>query len=140
MVCGAIGALNGLAVVRTGLPSFIVTLGSLFMLRGLTLGVTRGISGRTQVSGVHALAVDDPLNSLFSGTVLDGLVAWLADLGVVGKRADGLPAIQGIPVSIVWWIALTALLHLASDAHALRQLDLRVRRRRRAQRATSASP
>jgi simple sugar transport system permease protein len=106
-VCAGIGALNGLAVVRTGLPSFIVTLGSLFMLRGLTLGVTRGISGRTQVSGLHALAADDPLNSLFSGQVLQGLVGWLAELGVVGKRADGLPAISGIPVSIVWWIVLT---------------------------------
>ena len=33
----------------TGLPSFIVTLGSLFMLRGLTLGVTRGITGRPRL-------------------------------------------------------------------------------------------
>ncbi|BCG78933.1 ABC transporter permease [Mesorhizobium sp. 113-3-3] len=106
-VCGGIGALNGLAVVRTGLPSFIVTLGSLFMLRGLTLGLTRGISGRTQVSGVHELAQNDPLNSLFSGQVFPGLIARLADIGLIGKRADGLPSISGIPVSIVWWIVLT---------------------------------
>src|SRR4029079_17559253 len=32
-VCGFCGYLNGLIVVKTGLPSFIVTLGSLFMLR-----------------------------------------------------------------------------------------------------------
>jgi len=107
VVCAGIGALNGLAVVRTGLPSFIVTLGSLFMLRGLTLGLTRGISGRTQVSGIHPLAADDPLNPLFSGTVLNGFVAWLSDLGLIAKRADGLPAITGVPVSIVWWIGLT---------------------------------
>ena len=107
VVCGGIGALNGLAVVKTGLPSFIVTLGSLFMLRGLTLGVTRGISGRTQVSGVRELAAGDPLNSLFSGQVLTGQMAWLADLGIIGKRADGLPLISGIPVSIVWWVVLT---------------------------------
>jgi simple sugar transport system permease protein len=106
-VCGGIGALNGLAVVRTGLPSFIVTLGSLFMLRGLTLGLTRGISGRTQVSGVHELALNDPLNSLFSGQVFSGPIAWLSDIGLIGKRADGLPSISGIPVSIVWWIVLT---------------------------------
>ena len=30
-MCAGIGALNGLIVVRTGLPSFIVTLGGLFM-------------------------------------------------------------------------------------------------------------
>jgi simple sugar transport system permease protein len=107
VVCGGIGVLNGLAVVKTGLPSFIVTLGSLFMLRGLTLGVTRGISGRTQVSGIHELAAHDPLNVLFSGQVLSAPIAWLSSLGLIGKRADGLPAISGIPVSIVWWIALT---------------------------------
>ena len=36
-----VGALNGCIVVKTGLPSFIVTLGGLFALRGLTLGITR---------------------------------------------------------------------------------------------------
>ena len=25
----------------------------------------------------------------------------------IGKRADGLPSVQGIPVSILWWIGLT---------------------------------
>ncbi len=107
VVCGGIGALNGLAVVKTGLPSFIVTLGSLFMLRGLTLGVTRGISGRTQVSGVRELAQSDPMTSLFSGQVFTRQIAWLSDLGIIGKRADGLPSISGVPVSIVWWIVLT---------------------------------
>ena len=33
-----VGYLNGAIVVKTGLPSFIVTLGCLFMLRGLELG------------------------------------------------------------------------------------------------------
>ncbi len=104
-VCGGIGALNELAVVRTGLPSFIVTLGSLFMLRGLTLGLTRGISGRTQVSGVHELAQHDPLNSLFSGQVFSGADrgSEAGPAGQTGRR----PSISGIPVSIVWWIVLT---------------------------------
>src|SRR5437773_2591556 len=35
-----IGFLNGLLLVRTGLPSFIVTLAGLFILRGLTLAPT----------------------------------------------------------------------------------------------------
>ncbi len=107
VVCGSIGALNGLAVVKTGLPSFIVTLGSLFMLRGLTLGITRGVTGRTQVSGIHDLAANDPLNHFFSGQVLSGLISYLSDIGIVAKRADGLPSITGIPVSIVWWLVLT---------------------------------
>lgn len=106
-VCAGIGALNGLIVVRTGLPSFIVTLGGLFMLRGLTLGITRAVSGRTQISGIHELASGDPLNRIFSGEVFSSLVVWLSDLGLIAKRADGQPSITGVPVSIIWWIILT---------------------------------
>jgi simple sugar transport system permease protein len=47
-----VGTLNGWITVRTGLPSFIVTLASLYIVRGLTLVETRNITGRTQVSGV----------------------------------------------------------------------------------------
>ena len=108
VVSGLIGALNGYAVVRTGLPSFIVTLGGLFMLRGLTLGLTRGISGRTQVSGLHELSAGDPLAGLFADQVLQTPISWLAQLGLIGMRADGQPAITGVPVSILWWLGLTA--------------------------------
>src|SRR6187431_768949 len=44
-----VGFLNGYMVVKTRLPSFIVTLGTLFILRGATIGMTRTITGRTQV-------------------------------------------------------------------------------------------
>ncbi len=46
-----IGAFNGLLVLRTGLPSFIVTLGTLLIIRGVTVGITRRITGRTVVVG-----------------------------------------------------------------------------------------
>lgn len=107
VVCAAIGYCNGVMVVRTGLPSFIVTLGSLFMLRGLTLGVMRGITGRTQASGIHEFSKQDWVNPIFAGQVFKAPVAWLAEIGVIGKRADGLPMISGVPVSILWWIGLT---------------------------------
>lgn len=48
----AVGAANGLLVVRTRVPSFLVTLGSLFVLRGLTIAVPRWITGRTQLGGL----------------------------------------------------------------------------------------
>ena len=35
-------------------------------------------------------------------------MVWLAELGLIGTRADGAPAISGIPMSIVWWLVLTA--------------------------------
>ena len=48
-----IGYLNGLVVVKTGLPSFIVTLGGLFILRGLTLGLTRRSPAAPRSPGIH---------------------------------------------------------------------------------------
>ena len=39
-----VGYANGILVVRTGLPSFIVTLAMLFILRGATLALTRLIT------------------------------------------------------------------------------------------------
>jgi simple sugar transport system permease protein len=77
------GFLNGLVVVWTKLPSFIVTLASLFIFRGLTIGVTRLVTGRTQVGGVDT---DAPV------------VSWLFG-GEIGR----------FPISIVWWLALAAL-------------------------------
>ena len=46
----AIGALNGFLVMRTGLPSFIVTLGTFFVLQGVNLAVTK-IAHRPGVRG-----------------------------------------------------------------------------------------
>jgi simple sugar transport system permease protein len=102
-----IGYLNGMTVVKTGLPSFIVTLGSLFMLRGLALGLCRLITGRTQVSGVHEVAANDWLSPWFAGQFGQSLMVWLADAGILATRPDGLPSVQGIPVSILWWVGLT---------------------------------
>jgi simple sugar transport system permease protein len=86
-VAAAIGAINGLLVVRTGLPSFIATLAALFILRGLAITVTRGVTdGGSSVTGLHESLGDDPLLSLFSGTVF-------------GQ----------VPIQLVWWLALVAL-------------------------------
>jgi len=108
VVAAGVGYLNGLLVVRTGLPSFIVTLATLFILRGLTLGFTRLITGRTQIPGMKELAQNDWLAPIFSGQFGGSVLAWAADIGLIGKRPDGLPEVQGIPVSILWWFLLTA--------------------------------
>lgn len=104
-----VGYLNGLLVVRTGLPSFIVTLASLFILRGITLGLTRLITGRTQVSQIKEYAAQDWLAPLFNGEFGQPVFRYLAEVGVIGTRPDGLPEVQSAPVSILWWIGLTAL-------------------------------
>jgi simple sugar transport system permease protein len=51
---GLIGLINGLAVVKTGLPSFIVTLASNFCVLGLTMGSSRLLSKVTSMSIVHS--------------------------------------------------------------------------------------
>jgi len=103
-----VGYANGLLVVRTGLPSFIVTLAMLFILRGATLALTRLI-GRTQVPGLRVLIDNDPIAWIFSADAFTGLFAWLGSLGLITLRQDGTPLAIGVPASVLWWIFLTIL-------------------------------
>ncbi|HSH75594.1 MAG TPA: ABC transporter permease, partial [Longimicrobiales bacterium] len=84
-LCLALGFANGFIVVRSGLPSFIVTLGMLFVVRGLTIGVTRQLTGRTQLGGIDEAPGAELAGVLFAST----------PFGPVG-------------VSVVWWIVLAA--------------------------------
>lgn len=103
----ALGFVNGQLVMRTGLPSFIVTLAFLFILRGLTLALSIIFANRTIVSGIGDLAATDPLaRTLFTGTFGDGLFTWMARSGWVRTLDDGRPLVRGIPKVIAWWAAL----------------------------------
>ncbi len=78
-----VGFLNGYLVIKTGLPSFIVTLGMLFALRGLTIGFARLLTGRTQIGlGDSGSGV---MQTLFAGSIGD------------------------FSVSIIWWFVLAVL-------------------------------
>lgn len=85
----AVGAFNGWMVMRTGLPSFIVTLGTFLALQGLNLGVTRLVTNGVQVSGVRGAAGYESAGSVFASTV----------------RIGG----ATIQASVIWWIVVTAL-------------------------------
>ena len=103
--CMALGWLNGYLVVRTRLPSFIVTLAFMFILRGLTLVLSTYFSNSTIVSGVGGKVAGDPLTrSLFQGNVLHGLFAWMSTAGIIDKLPDGEPIVGGIPKVLVWWL------------------------------------
>ncbi|MGV0820789.1 ABC transporter permease [Martelella sp. AMO21009] len=111
----AIGALNGYLVISTGLPSFIVTLAFLFILRGLTIYIAIATTSKTIIGGVREAAEGDWLAALFGGTVLKGLFSWLAEhdmIGtfVAGPRA-GQPVVEGIPMLMVWALALIIIGH-----------------------------
>ncbi|HEX2275729.1 MAG TPA: ABC transporter permease [Candidatus Tectomicrobia bacterium] len=78
-----VGFLNGYLVIKTGLPSFIVTLGMLFALRGLTIGFARLLTGRTQIGlGDSGSGV---MHTLFAGSI------------------------GNFSVSIIWWFLLAVL-------------------------------
>ncbi len=112
----AIGALNGYLVIRTGLPSFIVTLAFLYIMRGLTIFGAIATTRRTIIGGVREAAEGDWLAPLFGGTIFTGLFQWLADLGLLetfsrGSRM-GQPIVDGIPMLIVWALALIVFGHI----------------------------
>jgi simple sugar transport system permease protein len=108
----ALGWLNGYLVIKTRLPSFIVTLAFLFILRGLTLALSIYFANRTIVSGIGELAALDWLAStLFHGYVAEGAMRWLAEIGWLDRLDNGQPLIAGIPKVILWWILLAVVCH-----------------------------
>ncbi len=106
----ALGALNGWLVIKTGLPSFIVTLAFLYILRGLTIFLSIATTRKTIIGGVKDAAQGDWLAPLFGGKIFNSLFVWLADMGVIetftrGRRA-GEPIVDGIPMLMVWAVVL----------------------------------
>ncbi|MBV9286629.1 MAG: ABC transporter permease [Hyphomicrobiales bacterium] len=108
----AIGSLNGLIVVRTGLPSFIVTLASLFILRGLMIALSILFTNRTIVGGVKEAAEGTFVGFLFSGAIGPSFFAWLADHDIIGRLPNGDPSVRGVPMPIVWALAIAVVGHI----------------------------
>jgi simple sugar transport system permease protein len=82
----AIGFLNGFTVVKTKLPSFIVTLGTFFMLRGLNAGATIKITGGVSINDIDQAPGFDFAHKLFASEV------WPK---------------YGLSVSTIWWLGFT---------------------------------
>ena len=104
-----VGYMNGLIVVKTRLPSFIVTLASLFILRGLSIGITRAVTGRTQIPYILDDVPDPGTASLFNGHLFQGFFHWMGAQGWIDTRSDGIPFVLGVPASIIWWLAITVI-------------------------------
>src|SRR5947209_12958673 len=83
-----IGVLNGYLVVRTRLPSFIVTLGTSYILLGLTTGLTSLITGLTTVSGVDQAPGYNAAHAIFATALGGG---------------------QQFPIEMIWALALVGL-------------------------------
>ncbi|MGY5134363.1 ABC transporter permease [Streptomyces nigrescens] len=88
LVTLAIGAFNGTLLTRTKLPSFIITLGTFFMLTGLNLGFTKLISGTVSTKTIADMEGFESARTLFASHLTLGSV--------------------DIQVTILWWLALVA--------------------------------
>jgi simple sugar transport system permease protein len=79
-----VGFVNGVLVTFTKVPSFVVTLATLFALQGATLGLSRKITGSTSV----AVDVPEPFKGLLGNLVSDkfsvAIFWWIGVLVVVG--------------------------------------------------------
>ena len=85
-LAAAIGVANGLFVTRLGIPSFLVTLGMLLVVRGSALWLTSGFPQRTWNAGDHWLSK-----------------ALVGDFHVGGLR---------VYMSLIWFVALAVIFHL----------------------------
>jgi simple sugar transport system permease protein len=104
-----VGVTNATITVRSGLPSFIVTLAFLFILRGMTLiGLKWATGGASQLRGIQAaLPADSLLVQMLSGEAFQGGFSLLARWGLIDTFKSGAPKVSGVPVEILWFFGLT---------------------------------
>jgi simple sugar transport system permease protein len=71
-----IGLINGNLVIRTAVPSFIVTLGTLFAVAGTVLGLSVIITGTTSVAIKAPQLAKTIFGDLYFGKQFQVLIAW----------------------------------------------------------------
>jgi simple sugar transport system permease protein len=81
----AVGFLNGYTVVRTKLPSFIVTLATFFILQGVNAAGTLKLTGQTAIQNIDSASGFDSARKFFA-----------ADLTTYGFK-----------VKVLWWIGIS---------------------------------
>jgi simple sugar transport system permease protein len=90
LIFGAlVGLINGILVVKTGLPSFIVTLATFFILRGANLAATKQITGTVRVSGTEKAENFDQAAAIFA-----------TKIELFGANFQ---------ITVFWWIGFTIL-------------------------------
>ncbi|HEY3261965.1 MAG TPA: ABC transporter permease [Pseudonocardiaceae bacterium] len=84
----AIGFINGYLLIKTGLPSFLVTLGTFFMLTGLNLAVTKMVSGGVATSNISDMDGFNAASAVFA-----------SDFNIGGVS---------IRITMLWWFLFVA--------------------------------
>ncbi|WP_405553663.1 ABC transporter permease [Streptomyces canus] len=89
LVSLAIGFLNGWLVVRTGLPSFLITLGTFLILQGVNLAVTKLVTGNVATDDISTMDGFDQAKKVFASSF---------DVGGVQVK-----------ITIVYWLVFAAI-------------------------------
>ncbi|MEU3830433.1 ABC transporter permease [Streptomyces sp. SID486] len=85
----AIGAFNGWMVVRTGLPSFLVTLGTFLILQGVNLAVTKLVTGNVATDDISDMDGFGQARKIFASS-----------FDVAGVQ---------VKITVIWWLVFAAL-------------------------------
>ncbi|MGH3641872.1 MAG: ABC transporter permease [Mycobacterium sp.] len=85
----AVGFFNGYMVMKTKIPSFLITLSTFFMLTGVNLAVTKLVAGQVATPSVSDMAGFDSGKTVFASSI---------SLGPVEVR-----------ITVLWWILFTAI-------------------------------
>ncbi|MGJ5751746.1 simple sugar transport system permease protein [Streptomyces puniciscabiei] len=85
----AIGFFNGWMVVRTGLPSFLITLGTFLILQGVNLAVTKWVTGNVATDDISDMDGFDQARKVFASS-----------FDVAGVQ---------VKITVVWWLVFAAL-------------------------------
>jgi simple sugar transport system permease protein len=80
-----VGFLNGITVVRTRLPSFIVTLATFFILQGVNAALTLRLTGQTAIQDIDAASGFDSARTWIASEITE----------------------YDFKVKVLWWIGLT---------------------------------
>ncbi|SME95691.1 ABC transporter permease [Streptomyces sp. Amel2xC10] len=84
-----IGMFNGWMLVKTGLPSFLVTLGTFLILQGVNLAVTKLVTGNVATDDISDMDGFDQAKKIFASSFEIGGVQ--------------------VKITIIWWLVFAAL-------------------------------
>lgn len=117
-----IGFFNGVLVMGTRLPSFIITLGSLFIFRGLAVAIPRGLTNRTQLGGLDQAEGFELVGLLFGTKIRIGAASF--DIAIIWMLAFGV---------LATWVLLRTrtgnwIFGVGGDANAARNVGVPVTR------------
>ncbi|UQU61370.1 ABC transporter permease [Couchioplanes caeruleus] len=87
--CLFVGFVNGYLVMKTGIPSFLITLGTFFVLQGANLGVTKLVTGSVSSTDISRIDGFGSLNKIFASSFKIGSVT--------------------VWITVLWWVLFVAL-------------------------------